>query len=272
MTTNHNRSINALLRRAYDAFEAEEYLEVEALTRRVLMRDERSFNARDLLATTLIETDRFVEALEVLEQLLELAPDDATTYADIGICCFMLCEFDKASAALRHALRLDPEERHAQYHYGLCLERAREYERADEYFLAAHHAEPEEFPAPTRMGRREFQRIVNAAIDEIPAEIRDEMKGLTIIVDDLPAEDDLLEENPPLDPCALGLYVGVPLPERQIGDPPRQPDTVFIYQRNLERFCGDEEALRQEIRITLLHEVGHYLGYDEQDLEERGLA
>lgn len=272
MTRHGNRSLDELIRRGQDALDAEEFQEAEAFARRAMMRDQASIEARQVLSSSLIEMARYEEALEVLDEMLTLDPQDPVTHADAGVCFFMLCEFERADAALQQALELDSKDVQAQYWKGLSLERRGEFERADEMFMLAHQTEPEGFPRPARMSRREFQRVVDAAIEEIDTDIREEMKNLTIIIDDLPTDDDLTDYDPPLDPCLYGLYVGVPLPERSNADLPRLPDTIYIYQRNLERVCSDLETLRKEIRITLLHEVGHYLGYDEDDLAERGLA
>lgn len=272
MSRNVHRSHDELVRRGQDALDAEEFQEAEAFARRAMMRDTSSVEARQVLSSSLIEMARYEEALETLDEMLQLDPDDPVTHADAGVCFFMLCEFDKADAALQRALELDPEDLQAQYWHGLSLERRGEYERADEMFMHAHRGDPDGFPRPTRMSRREFQRVVDLAIEEIDTDIREEMKNLTIIIDDLPLDDDLTDYEPPLDPCLYGLYVGVPLPERSNADVPRLPDTIYIYQRNLERVCSELDTLRKEIRITLLHEVGHYLGYDEDDLAERGLA
>jgi len=93
-----------------------------------------------------------------------------------------------------------------------------------------------------------------------------------VTVEDIPSEDVLLDGSPPLDPELLGLFVGVPLGEEGTmvagGElPPR----ILLFQRNLERCFPDPDELRTEIRTTLYHELGHYLGMDEDDLERVGV-
>jgi predicted Zn-dependent protease with MMP-like domain len=75
------------------------------------------------------------------------------------------------------------------------------------------------------------------------------------------------------DPDLFGLYLGIPLTERDSGYAGVLPDKIAIYRLPLEEeFGADPELLEEEIRITVLHEIGHHLGWDEEDLAERGLA
>ena len=70
----------------------------------------------------------------------------------------------------------------------------------------------------------------------------------------------------------LGLFDGVPLPET--GDPEAmlRPNRIFLFQRNLERMSASREELQEQIRVTLYHELGHYLGFEEEDMDDLGLA
>jgi len=86
-----------------------------------------------------------------------------------------------------------------------------------------------------------------------------------VIVDDFPSREFVLE-NPTLGPQILGLFTGNTHNERQ-----PVPTTIMIFRKNLEKVAGDREELEVEIRKTLLHEIGHYLGLNEDDLKERGL-
>ena len=100
---------------------------------------------------------------------------------------------------------------------------------------------------------------MRAALDELPPNLASALTNVAVIVED---------ENPE-DPDLLGLYHGVPLPERgdMAGMP---PDTISIYRIPLEDSFPDPEELREEIRITVLHELAHYFGLDENRLAELG--
>jgi len=100
---------------------------------------------------------------------------------------------------------------------------------------------------------------VQAALDVLPPHIADALENVAVVVED---------ENPE-DPDLLGLYHGVPLPER--GDMAGSlPDKISIYRIPLEESFPDPEVLREEIRITVLHELAHYFGLDEDRIAELG--
>lgn len=104
-----------------------------------------------------------------------------------------------------------------------------------------------------------FDDHVRAALDELPADIAAALKNIAVVVED---------ENPD-DPDLLGLYHGVPLPER--GDMAGMaPDTISIYRTPLEETFSDPDELQEEIRITVLHELAHFFGLDEDQIAELG--
>ena len=104
-----------------------------------------------------------------------------------------------------------------------------------------------------------FEDEVRAALDGLPAHIAGALENLALVVE---------EENPE-DPDLFGLYHGVPLPER--GDASGLlPDKISIYRIPLEESFEDPEELREEIRITVLHELAHYFGLDEDRIAELG--
>ena len=70
----------------------------------------------------------------------------------------------------------------------------------------------------------------------------------------------------------LGLFIGVPRTVASVSDQPQDMDRVLIFKRNLEKICLDREDLIDQVQITVRHEIGHYLGLDESDMERLGLA
>ena len=118
------------------------------------------------------------------------------------------------------------------------------------------------------MTRAEFERLVAEAVRLIPERFRREMQNLALVVEDQP-EARLLDEMGIEPPDSLyGLYEGTPLPERQWADGNRLPDRVTIFQGPIEEDCDDEDDVRAVIGETLIHEIGHYFGLSEEEIEE----
>lgn len=104
-----------------------------------------------------------------------------------------------------------------------------------------------------------FEDHVRAALDALPPHIAAALRNVAVVV----------EDEHPEDPDLFGLYEGVPLPER--GDEAGSlPDRIAIYRTPLEEEFPDPRELEREIRITVLHELGHYFGLDEDRLAELG--
>lgn len=116
---------------------------------------------------------------------------------------------------------------------------------------------------------REFDRAVQQALAEIPAEFQPYLDNVVIEVRERPDRALMREHDVPDD--ILGLYVGVPLEEKgpELAPVPL-PDRILIFRRNLCGMCRTRAELIDEIRITVLHEIGHHFGLDEDRLEELG--
>src|SRR5437016_12618678 len=118
------------------------------------------------------------------------------------------------------------------------------------------------------MERAEFERHVAEALASIPRRFRDAMKNIAIVVEDEPSRALLadLEIEPP--DTLLGLYQGTPLTERSWGYGNTLPDRILIFQGPHERAAEDEEDLVVAIGETLIHEIGHYFGLSEEEIED----
>lgn len=104
-----------------------------------------------------------------------------------------------------------------------------------------------------------FEDHVRAALDELPPHLATALRNVAVVV----------EDEDPDDPDLFGLYHGVPLPER--GDMSGAlPDKISIYRIPLEESFPDPQELQEEIRITVLHELAHYFGLDEERIAELG--
>lgn len=116
--------------------------------------------------------------------------------------------------------------------------------------------------------RSEFEKHVADALESIPRRFRDAMKNIAVVVEDEPSREllDEMEIEPP--DTLLGLYQGTPLTERTWDYGNRLPDRVVIFQRPHERQSTDEDDLIVAIGETLIHEIGHYFGMSEEQIEE----
>jgi len=121
-----------------------------------------------------------------------------------------------------------------------------------------------------RTGQDEFSRALRKALSELPPMFHEALSNVAVVVEEWPPDGLLEELGVPLDDTLYGFYHGVPLPERSVQDSGLLPDMISVYRGPLtEDFPGRTELCRQ-IRITLLHEIGHYFGMDEEELSRLG--
>jgi predicted Zn-dependent protease with MMP-like domain len=121
------------------------------------------------------------------------------------------------------------------------------------------------------VNHQEFRKEVARVIDRLPRRFREQLHNIEFVVEDRPSNELLRAEG--LDPrhdTLYGIYQGVPLPDRSSLDPPLLPDKITIFAEPLQEDFPDLDELREEIRLTVLHEIAHYFGMDEEDIEDLG--
>jgi len=116
---------------------------------------------------------------------------------------------------------------------------------------------------PIEMDAQRFDALVDRALDEIPDELAALVQNVVVLVEDEPPADD---------PGLLGLYVGVALTERDSSVISPLPDQIFVFRGPLLDMCTSEEELVEEVRITVVHEVAHHFGIDDDRLHDLGYA
>lgn len=121
---------------------------------------------------------------------------------------------------------------------------------------------------PLRLERARFERLVADALLLIPERFRREMRNLALVVEEEPGPDALAEVGVEPPDTLYGLYQGTPLPERAWAHGNDLPDQITLYQRPIEQDCDDEDEVRDVIGETLIHEIGHYFGLSEDEIEE----
>ena len=118
--------------------------------------------------------------------------------------------------------------------------------------------------------RRRFERLVERALDGLPPDVAAMLDNVEVVVEDEPTPAQL--ERGDAGETLFGLYEGVPLTERGSGYSLVLPDKVTIFRGPLERACRSPAEIAREVRITVVHELGHHLGFEEERLDDLGLA
>jgi len=121
------------------------------------------------------------------------------------------------------------------------------------------------------MRRSDFERLVLQALEELPDRFRQALQNIDVQVRWRPTPAELRRAGVRRG-TLFGLYLGVPLPQRGQFYSMTLPDTIVIYQQPHERYCRSEAEMVEQVRQTVLHEIGHYLGIDEERLQDLGIG
>lgn len=226
-----------------------------------------------LLGDACLGLGRAKDAEARFRAVLEHDPDCPSSRCWLAMSLFLQWRFDEAEVAVAAAREVPDALADADVVHGALLERRGRFDEAEPFFLRAAAALPDKYAPPVRMTRQEFDREVRAAARKLPRQFRQCLDRVPVVVQDVP--DAALAEGEDRDevaPDILGLFDGIPLPETSEFDlPPTRQNRIYIFQRNLERAAKDRTDLVDQIRITLYHELAHYLGFDEEDMEDMGL-
>ncbi len=117
------------------------------------------------------------------------------------------------------------------------------------------------------MKREDFVKVVEETLDSLPRQFRGRISNVAVLVEDFPTD------QPPAQlgqqrRLLLGLFHGVPKTKKSSFELPTGPDHIVLYQRNIEAVCSNEAEVREQVRRTVIHELGHYFGMDENQLKD----
>jgi predicted Zn-dependent protease with MMP-like domain len=114
------------------------------------------------------------------------------------------------------------------------------------------------------MERERFVTLVEQVLDSLPNRFRERIHNLAVLVEDHPPGNIAKSRNA----LVLGVYQGVPATQKSVFDVSYGPDRIVLYQKNIEAVCSTDAEIRHEVRQTVLHELGHYFGMDEEQLKD----
>ncbi|MBD3336124.1 MAG: hypothetical protein GF355_11475 [Candidatus Eisenbacteria bacterium] len=258
--------------RAWDTIGEGDFEAAAAAMRRVSRGDRRHPEYRFLMAVLLLEDGDAPRALEELAACGGQVEDAAlhTYYGSLAL--YSAARFEEAETKLRELEPTDLGPGLVEYHLAVVLEHLGRKEEAEGCYAAAHAADPDAYPLPLRLTATEFDQAMNRARAKLPRNLRDRLDEIPVIVDELPPREILTQiEKEVLAPDIFGLFVGTNLHDESVFEVPGLPAAIYIFQRNLERACRTREELVSEVATTLYHELGHYLGLEEDGLRERGI-
>lgn len=213
------------------------------------------------------------EAELAFRAVIRQRPDHSASFSGIAGALFDQLRFDEARTFCLRALRSDDGNAEAYYWRAMLRERRDDFRGARRDYRRAAALDPTRFPLPEPLDDAMVEAVVADVLLALHPTVRAYLAQVVFLLEEVPDEEVCLQFDPPAPPGEiLGLFSGTPLTERSFDDPwSNMPATILLYRRNLERIAWDRGRLLEELRITVFHEVGHFLGLDEDDLAARGL-
>jgi predicted Zn-dependent protease with MMP-like domain len=216
----------------------------------------------------------FAEAAGAFEAALRLDPEDAYSAAFLAGCRLELGDVDGAREAVAEARRRDRESPDAAWWEAVLHDLDGKDEAGWRDYRRAVDGAPDDYVLPQRVPRKRFQRLAEKAYHELERDYPGfqealQSRNVTLRIQDVPTPEQIADGYNPL---WLGVFQGHMGPEVSLEDPwSALPSHVILFQRNIERECADPAELYEQVKITLLHEVAHAHGREEDWMEERGL-
>lgn len=200
---------------------------------------------------------------------IENDPDFLWNLGEVSLREWKLAEaealYERVAAQERSAAALE--------RLSLCADLRHDHATADRLLAEAESIAGDEAPHPPRLSPAQFEHVIDEAVELLPRQFQEALHETQILIEPVPTEtlidkDDCAETPPDM----LGLFVGANKLEESPDGPPALPPTIYLFQRNLERASIDRDELVNEIRVTLYHEIGHLLGFDEDGVDRMGLT
>jgi predicted Zn-dependent protease with MMP-like domain len=205
-----------------------------------------------------------------LRELAAIGDGSKELAVDAGHIALAIEDAELAERFFSAALAIEEDDADALHGLGFVMRetgRKHEMERCWRRVRELDLARPR---PPYALSDAEIDRIAHDALRELPEEIARALADVPVVIDDAPSHARIADG---IDPRLLGLFEGTPLPNKShLEGSPSSPDAAYVFVRNIENACASEEELREEVRITILHETAHYFGLEDEDLEAIGLG
>jgi len=267
------RSLEEYLELIEVSLDEGDFDEAEKLVGKVLKRWKTSTEAWTVAGEIAYEQGDPESGAKHFREGVKCSDVNAFSWGGLSKCLLEIGESKEALDAAIEATRLLPNDGDLVYALGVALEVNGELEAADASYKEAKRLAPQIYFEPFRVSRDTFDSIAMTCFHGLPEEVKESLGRIHIEIYDLPREVETEEGTPPLPPLLLGLFEGYSRADESLEDPwsTAFPSRIYLFQRNIERACPDQEELTRQVNITLLHEIGHFLGLNESELELRGL-
>ncbi len=216
-----------------------------------------------------VESGEPGRGLSYLQRAVELDPDDLEFRGELGFALLEDGRTGEASEVALHLVRTAADHPDGHYLDGMVQESMGRTDEADLRYREASRLDPRRYPVIRRLDTERFEQLVEQAAAGLPEPFREHLDRVATTVET--AVPDVLVDEGTSALETLGLFTGTTLAHKgQSGAAADDPPRILLFQRNLERFAALAGDLQEQITVTLYHELGHYLGMDEDDLDDAG--
>lgn len=198
-------------------------------------------------------------SLKAYQTAIDLDEQSSIAYSSAAKVCFFLLNFGSAEEYADRALNINPEEGEALYLKALLLDRKRNFVDSDLYMKKANLVDPENYPKPLSLNKELFENIANSVFDRLPVNVRRFLTNVSLVVEDIPDENDLAINLTPLSLSMLKITI----------DKKGKEFRIILFKRNLEHFSENEGDLKENINTCILNEINKILSEIEREQEKK---
>ncbi len=266
------------LRDAEEAFEAGDIETALEILDGLLPDDEKQAEVEVLFlaAECLLELQEPAEAEHLILLALAKAPDEPALLQSHGLALFEQGRLGAAEKRFEEALAAEPELGEALFFLGILAERRGEYEQAVTLWQKAADAAPEDLALPHEWPAEAVQGAFGEICEEAPEPLATWLRGLNVIVGDLPTDEQLQLGTDPISPLVHCIFDGgeptVPEGSEPAGWLKASPSQVILFRRNLGKSAHDDYELYQEVLEAVMWEAINFLGLEDDHLDALGLT